>query len=98
MTDVSLREYIEQKVCALDKRIDQRFIALEKALELQAKEYERRLEALNGEQARIAKSNAMNLPRETYAADRKDKAAMWFAICSLVVAVLTLIAVMPKGA
>lgn len=98
MSEISLQEFLENKICALDKRIDQRFLALDKALELQAEKDLRHFEALNHEQSRLQADRDRYLPRETYAADRKDKAAMWLAVSSLVVAILTLLILLPKGA
>ena len=69
---VSLREYLEHKICALDKRIDERLCSRDNALALQAKEYERRLGDLNHEQARLLADRERFLPRETYEAHRKD--------------------------
>jgi len=45
---------------------DEKFNALEKALELQAKEYERRLTALNGEADRLHKMQEQYVPREVF--------------------------------
>jgi hypothetical protein len=98
MSEVTLRELIEQKICSLDKRIDDRFIALDKALKLQAEKDQRHFEDLNHEQARLLADRERYLPRETYAADRKDKAALLLAIASLAIALLTLIAVLPRWA
>ncbi len=71
MTDVALREFLEHKIEALDKRIDERLCAQSKALSLQAREYERRLEQLNHEQARLAADRERFMPREI--ADQRQK-------------------------
>lgn len=45
---------------------EEKLKALEKALELQAKEYERRLTALNGEADRLHKMQEQYVPREVF--------------------------------
>lgn len=45
---------------------EEKLKALEKALELQAKEYERRLEGLNGEAGRLHKMQEQYVPREVF--------------------------------
>ncbi len=45
---------------------NEKFIALEKALNLQAKEYERRLEDLNGEKERLKAMKAELISREVF--------------------------------
>lgn len=52
---LSLRELLEVKaeVAVLASKVEERFLALDVALKLQAAEYNRRLEHLNGEQARM---------------------------------------------
>ena len=52
---VSLKEYFEEKFCALDR-----------ALELQAGEYSRRLEGLNHEARQLKDMQSTYVPRETY--------------------------------
>ncbi len=91
MSEYSEREYAEYK-----KRIDERFTALDRALALQAAKDLKHFENLNHEQARLLADRERYLPRETYAADRKDKAALWLSVASLMVAFLTLLAVLPK--
>lgn len=49
--------------------------AIDKALQLQASEYERRLEALNGEAGRLAKVLADSVPREVFAQYVKETEA-----------------------
>jgi len=45
---------------------EEKFKALQKALKLQAKEYERRLEDLNGEAGRLKQMKAELTPREVF--------------------------------
>jgi hypothetical protein len=45
---------------------DEKLKALQKALKLQAKEYERRLEDLNGEAGRLKQMKAELTPREVF--------------------------------
>lgn len=45
---------------------EEKFNALQKALKLQAKEYERRLEDLNGEAGRLKQMKAELTPREVF--------------------------------
>jgi len=59
-------EVLEAKLKALEKHVHFKFEANEKALGIQAKEYERRLEALNGEAERLRKMQATYLPREVF--------------------------------
>lgn len=49
-----------------EKLMNERFAAHSKALELQAREYERRLEALNGEASRISKIQQEHVARPVY--------------------------------
>ena len=53
-----------ERIEALEKLIDYKFESHRRALELQAREYERRLESLNHENARISKSNELYIGRE----------------------------------
>jgi hypothetical protein len=94
----ALREADAKFQSERDRRYSEVKIAESKALELQAEKDQKHFVDLNHEQARLLADRERYLPRETYAADRKDKAALWLAICSLVTAVLTLIAVLPKWA
>ena len=64
-----LREVLSERISALEKVYDERFKALADALKLQAREYERRLESLNHEAARIAESQAASVNAERYASD-----------------------------
>ena len=61
-------EVVEQLLCqkikALERIIETRLTAMDKALELQHKEYERRLDFLNGEAERLRQMQSTYLPRE----------------------------------
>ena len=57
---------IEERLKSLREIMDAHFESLEKALGLQAKEYERRLNELNGEQSRLREERGRFLPRELY--------------------------------
>ncbi len=81
MSDIPLREYIENQLYEQDKRTNLKFTQIErrmednaKALEIQAREYERRLEALNGEAGRIRNIQDTYVPRETFEAYQKERA------------------------
>ncbi len=74
---VALREFVETIIAAEmrlrdilraeDRRwVEDQFKAIAKALELEAAELARRLEGLNGEQARIARSQATYVSREIW--------------------------------
>lgn len=72
---VSLREFIEEKIAADRERNNILFTERMRALEIQAREYERRLDALNGEAGRIRDIQATYVPRETYENYVKEQAA-----------------------
>jgi len=59
-------ETLDQWRADFERLMDERFASYSKALDLQAKEYERRLEALNGEATRIAKSQQDHVQRPVY--------------------------------
>lgn len=61
-TLLTLKEHFEERFRALNEIRS----AEADALVIQAREYERRLESLNGEQGRIAKSQATYISREMY--------------------------------
>ena len=65
---VTLRELLEVKAALqkLELLVIERFAAAKQALELQAKEYDRRLDHLNGEQGRMAVDRERFLPRESF--------------------------------
>jgi hypothetical protein len=64
--DVTLKAYIEQAINAETKRIDTVLGENAKALAHQAEEYERRLDALNHEQARITARDAEFVREKVY--------------------------------
>jgi len=73
MSDITLKEFFEAQLRAAEelrkkdvKAFHDYVNARAIALELQAKEYERRLEGLNGEQARIAKTQETYISREIW--------------------------------
>lgn len=59
----ALRESFERHIREL---LDERRDSIEKALTLQATEYERRLDSLNGEAGRLAKVLDQSVPREVF--------------------------------
>ena len=61
-----LEKYLTLKIEALEKVINARLDAQSEALRIQAAEYERRLENLNNENARINKAAAASVLRELY--------------------------------
>ena len=61
-----LEKYLTLKIEALEKVINTRLDAQSEALRIQAAEYERRLENLNNENARINKAAAASVLRELY--------------------------------
>lgn len=67
----ALRESFERHVREL---MDERRDAIDKALALQAQEYERRLESLNGEATRLAKVLDQSVPREVFEQYRETQA------------------------
>jgi hypothetical protein len=75
---VALREFIEVLIAAESRRRDELRAADHAALALQAAEYERRLIALNGEHARIAKSQETYVSRELWERAQAD-AQQWRA-------------------
>ena len=80
--EVSMREFLEQRIDALrteivtrldasDKAVIIQLDAKEKALMLKSVEVERRLEMLNGEAGRLAKVLAESVPREVWEQSQK---------------------------
>ncbi len=57
-------------------RLEERFLAASHALPLQAAEYERRLDALNHENARVAKVTEHTVSRELFDA-KQDEMLLW---------------------
>ena len=66
MNDVSLKEFIEVRLAEMEKRLDERQRIHDNALTLQAREYERRLEGLNHEHARLASDRERYTTREKF--------------------------------
>ena len=62
-----MKDCIDKKIAILEEKL----IASREATVLQAKEYERRLEALNGEAHRLKEMQEKYLPRETYAVEHQ---------------------------
>jgi hypothetical protein len=54
------------------KYIDEKFKSVDKALKLQAKEYERRLNDLNGEAGRLRSMQQTYMPREVFETVMRD--------------------------
>lgn len=67
-----LRELYDLKIEALRDMVALKITEGDKALRLQAEEYERRLSALNNEQARLAADRERFLPREVFDSFLKD--------------------------
>ncbi len=67
----ALRELIDSRCEACRLINEQRFVALEQARKLQAIEYARRLDALNGEAERLRAMQATYISRELYDAEHK---------------------------
>jgi len=85
---VPLKEHLEGQIAELEKRTKLQLDAIEKALQLQAGKNEIHFNSLNGEQARLLEDRERFLPRETYAADRKDKMAFVLSAISILAGVL----------
>lgn len=66
MTDVSYKEHFDVEIRWLKTLIDERDRSTQIALNLQAKEYERRLETLNHENARILEAQSKSVSLEKY--------------------------------
>ena len=66
MAGAAAQDPVNGEVAHLKELFDLRNREVDKALELQAKETERRLEGLNHEAARIAKSNEDHVSRDVY--------------------------------
>jgi len=62
-----MKDCIDKKIAILEEKL----IASREATVLQAKEYERRLEALNGEAHSLKEMQEKYLPRETYAVEHQ---------------------------
>lgn len=68
---ISNTDLLRESLVAHVRLTEEKFDARDKALESQAKEYHRRLEALNGEAARLREMQTHYLPRETYESDKR---------------------------
>lgn len=66
MTGITEREYFERWLKDLECRINLRLEATEKALTIQTDETHRRLDMLNGEQARLGADRERYLQKEVY--------------------------------
>jgi len=67
----ALREASE---ASMKQLMDERRDAIDKALSKQAEEYQRRLEALNGEAGRLATILSQSVPREVFEAYKETQA------------------------
>jgi len=68
-----VRELLELKIGHVTEIAKLRVELTDKALQLQRIEYERRLDLLNHEQARLAADRERFLPRELYDANNRDQ-------------------------
>ena len=62
----TLKEHLETRFCANEKLFREYVDSTKEALEKQAREYERRLESLNGEHDRISKAQSSFVNREIF--------------------------------
>jgi len=69
---IEVRDYIEERIVAMEKRVYDRLTHDREALQLQAREYERRLEGLNHENARILAAQSDAIRKEVYDAGKKE--------------------------
>ena len=67
----AVEELLNQKIHSLEQVINTRLNAGDKALELQHKEYERRLDALNGEAERLHQMQLSYVNKEVYERDKE---------------------------
>lgn len=63
---ITIREYIDFRVTALQEFIEERLRGMDKALTLQEEKNEHHFTALNGEQSRLAADRERYLPRELF--------------------------------
>ena len=68
----NLKELLLMKICGLEKLYEERFEAYQTSLSLQAKEYERRLNALNGEAERLRSMQMTYVTKELYELNHKE--------------------------
>jgi hypothetical protein len=62
----------ESEIVTMKEFIALQFDSLDRATKLQAKEYERRLDGLNGEAGRLSQMQSTYLPREVYEINHKE--------------------------
>ena len=62
----ALKELTCHAIASQERLVAEKFAGIDKALSLQAKEYERRLDFLNGEADRLREMQTTYLPRELY--------------------------------
>ena len=76
---LTLRELLEVKteISVLEAKITEQIKAMDRALQIQAKEYERRLEHLNGEQERLSEERQAFLPRERFETYLKEQDTLY---------------------
>lgn len=72
MTLESLQVRLESELASLRESMNLRFAAIEQARQLQAVEYQRRLELLNGEAKRLLDMQATYVPRELWDVKREE--------------------------
>ena len=72
MSEVTLREYIETRLSALEKQMQQRLSANDKALKLQYQQHVVHFDKLNNEQARLAADRAMFISKEVFEEHRRE--------------------------
>ncbi len=68
-----LKELLMLKTNSMEQLTEEKFAGAADALRIQAKEYERRLDALNGEAARLREIQSTYLPKEIYEAKQKEQ-------------------------
>ncbi len=68
-----LKELLMLKTNSMEQLTEEKFAGAADALKIQAKEYERRLDALNGEAAWLREIQSTYLPREIYEANQKEQ-------------------------
>lgn len=66
MSEVSLQQFLEERIKRTEAVFETRVEAMDRAVQLLAKENERRMEHLNGEQGRMKEERGMFLQREAH--------------------------------
>jgi hypothetical protein len=66
MSEVTIREYLEQRLDYERSLVEQRFALIDQARQLQAAEYERRLVVLNHAHEQAVAESARVVPRELF--------------------------------